>query len=191
MSTRWSAAALAAVSATIFTGCVNHAHYPPVPGSLGYTNPNTPAVEEVMMAGLRWTAARYPAVAEESAPLALNLPEGVRGRVYERIAETVPGAQPLTPENSHLPIYHVGAIRIRGDRAQVSIFRPILSVGPMRTGETVYQEVRVDLQGGLSSWHVVSWREWTPGSGETPPLNYYTPEPPAPRDGPRIGGVYQ
>jgi hypothetical protein len=189
MSTRWSAAALAAITAATLTGCVNHAHYPPVSGSLGYTNPNTPAVEEVMMAGLRWTATRYPAASEE-APLVINLPEGVRGRVYDRIAAAVPNAQPLTPDNSHLPIYHVGAIRVRGDRAQVSVFRPVLGAGPMSTGETVYQEIRVDLQGGLSPWHVVSWREWTPGSGDAPALNYYTPEPPPPRDGPRIGGVY-
>lgn len=199
MNKRRSAAALGAmVGVAMLAGCVNYASYPPTPGSVAITNPNTPAIEEVMMAGLRWTAMRYPppttvAEADESSrPLmAVNLPPGVRGKVYERVANVVPGAEPLSPENSHLPIYHVGAIRIRGDTAQVNIFRPVTDLGVKPTGETVYQEIRLDLRGGLAPWRVVSWREWTPGSGDVPNLNYFAAEPPPPQDGPRVGGVYQ
>jgi hypothetical protein len=193
MNKRRIAAALAAIGAAgLATGCVSHAHYPPVDRTLAYSSPNTPAVEDVMLVGLRWIATRYPPADEsQAAPtMAVNLPEGVRGKVYQRVARAIPGAEPLTPENSHLPIFHVGHIRIRGDHAQVNIFRPISAVGPMMTGETVYQEVRLDLRGGLSPWRVVSWREWTPGSGDLPPLNYFAAEPAPVRDGPRVGGVY-
>jgi hypothetical protein len=193
MNMRRSAAALvAAVGMAVLAGCVSYAHHTSAAAPVGYTNPNTPAIEEVMMAGLQWTATRYPPGSypgDEAAMMAVNLPEGVRGRVYERVAGAVPGAEPLTPENSHLPIYHVGTFRIRGDRAQVNVFRPVTAVGPTPTGETVYQEIRLDMRGGLGPWRVVASREWTPGSGDLPPLNYYTPEPPQPRDGPRIGSV--
>jgi hypothetical protein len=199
MNMRRSAAALlGAVGLAVLAGCVNYANHPALPRTMANTSPNLPAVEQVMMAGLEWAAMRYPPpapamVEEDEAPspqMVINLPEGVRGRVYERVAAVVPGAAPLTPEHSHLPIYHIGAIRIRGDRAQVNVFRPIPDVGYTPTGETVYQEVRVELRGGLRPWHVVSWREWTPGSGDVPELNYYTPEPPPMRTGPRVGGIY-
>lgn len=200
MNMRRNAAILALVGgATLLgtTGCVNYASYPAAPGSIAIRNPNTPAVEEVMMAGLRWTANRYPPAAlpseldEQSGPrMVINLPPGVRGLVYERVANVIPGAEPLSPENSHLPIYHVASIRIRGDQAQLDVFRPVQSVGLKPTGETVYQEIRIDLKGGLQPWRVVNWREWTPGSGETPALNYFTPEPPRPREGPRVGGFF-
>lgn len=199
---RWSAIALTgAIGAGMLlgaAGCVSYAHPSTGERTIAYTNPNTPAVEEIMMAGLRWTVNRYPppvppTEADEQPPdvlMAVNVGAPVRGRVYQRIAASVPGAAPLTPETSHLPIYHIGQYRIRGDQAQLIVYRPVTTLGPKATGETVYQEIRLDLRGGLRPWHVHTWREWTPGSAETPTLNYFVAEPPPRRDGPRIGGVY-
>jgi hypothetical protein len=164
--------ALAALS-----GCVSYANYPPLPKNVAVNNPNSPAMEEVTMAGLKWVVAKYPVV-PEGEPFAINLPQGVKPGVYQHVADTVGnGAQPLTPENEHLPIYHVSEIRVRGDQANIWIDRPVVALGTTPQGTAVYQEVKLWLQGGLSPWHVVNAIDRTPGAAEIPPLNYYIAEP--------------
>jgi hypothetical protein len=159
-------------------GCVSYATYPPVPKDTAINDPNTPAMEEVAAAGLKWVVGKYPP-GPEGAAFALNLPEGTTPVVYRRMAAAVGnGAEVLTPENSHLPIYHVVSIRIRGDQANVWIDRPVVALGTTPQGTAVYQEVKLWLQGGLSPWHVVNALERTPGLAEIPALNYYEPEPP-------------
>lgn len=182
-----TAAWMAAVcSVAALAGCVSYASYPPVPRNTAINDPNSPAMEEVMMAGLRWVASRYPAgpvsptgeQPERPADIAVNLPPGVKPNVYRRVAAAVPGGQPLIPENANLPTYHVASIRVRGDEANIWIFRPALDLGPSPTGGPVYQEVKLWLRGGLQPWHVVSSLEQTPGTGEMPALTYYTEEAP-------------
>lgn len=192
MNGQWRAAAragLVGVSLVLAAaGCVSYANYPPVPKDTAYNDPNTPAMEEVMMAGLRWiagkhitdpTAAPAAAGAEEPAKYAVNLPKGVKPAVYRRVARALgPGGRPLTPETSHLPIYHVDSIRIRGDQANIWIYRPAPELGLTPQGLPVYQEVKLWLRGGLQPWRVINAIERTPGAGEVPELNYYEPEKP-------------
>jgi hypothetical protein len=167
-------------------GCVSYASYPPVAKNTAINDPNSPAMEEVMMAGLRWVASKYPPVPvsptgeqpDRPADVAVNLPPGVKPNVYRRVAAAVPGGQPLIPENANLPTYHVASIRVRGDEANVWIFRPAMDLGPSPTGGPVYQEVKLWLRGGLQPWHVVSSLEQTPGTGEVPELSYYREEEP-------------
>jgi hypothetical protein len=163
-------------------GCVSWASYPAEPGEVAVKNPNSPAVEELMMAALKWTVNKFPPNDAAGAHtgggrIALNLPVGVKPKVYRRIAEAAGGgAEPLTPENKNLPIYHVKEFRIRGDEAQVNIVFPAASLGASPTGGPVYQELKIGLTGGLSLWRVISFREWGPGA-QPPDLNFYVPEP--------------
>lgn len=167
-------------------GCVSYASYPPVPQNTASNDPNNPAMEEVMMVGLRWVATKYPPgpvspIGERPATpaeIAVNLPPGIKPAVYRRVAAAVPGGHPLTSETASLPTYHVSGIRVRGDEASIWIFRPALDLGPSPAGGPVHQEVKLWLRGGFQPWHVVSSLEHTPGTGEMPELSYYEPEPP-------------
>jgi len=176
----------AAIGAAGLAGCVSYASYPPVEKDVALNDPNVPAMEEVMMAGLQWVGSKHPPEAltpagqAEPVRYVVNLPKGVKPSVYRRVAASFgPGAAPVTPENSHLPIYHVDSIRIRGDQANIWILRPAPDVGLTPQGLPVYQEVKLWLRGGLQPWRVVNAIERTPGAGEVPALNYYEPEKPA------------
>lgn len=163
--------------AAALAGCVSYANYPPIPKNTAFNDPNTPAMEEVAVAGLKWVVGRYPA-GPEGTPFAVNAPVGTKPVVYRRLAAAAgPDAQPLTAGNANLPIYHIVSIRVRGDAANVWIDRPVVSLGKTPSGEPVYQEVKLWLQGGLSPWHVVNSLERTPGTAEIPELNNYEPEP--------------
>lgn len=186
-SAAWMSVGLMVVVAAGLAGCVSYASYPAVPKNTAINDPNTPAMEEVMMAGLRWIAAKYPPRASSPtgealgpAPdVAVNLPKGVKPNVYRRVAAAVPGGQPLTQQNQNLPTYHVTEIRVRGDQANIWILRPSFDLGAAPSGGVVYQEVKLWLRGGLQPWHVVSSLDRTPGSGDTPELAFYEPEGPA------------
>jgi hypothetical protein len=186
---RMAGLGLVAMTAVV-GGCVSYASYPPVPENTAINNPNSPAMEEVMMAGLRWVTTKYPPdttvalganPSHEAARMAINLPRGVKPQVYVRVAEAVgAGARPLTPENQSLPIYHITSLRVRGDQANVWVLRPVVDMGAKPNGEPIYQEVKLWLQGGLRPWHVVSSIEMSPDSTLVPELVYY--EPPAPAE---------
>jgi hypothetical protein len=185
MNAAWrSVAVLAAAGlAAAIAGCASYASYPPVPKDTALNDPNGPAMEEVMMAGLRWIAAKYPPAAATptgvpagpASEVAINLPPGVKPVVYERVAAAVPGGKPVTPETQHLPTYHVSNIRIRGDEANIWIVRPVWDLGAAPGGGVVYQEVKLWLRGGLRPWHVVTSLDRTPGATQIPELVYYSP----------------
>jgi hypothetical protein len=181
-SAAWMSVAVL-VAAAGLGGCMSYASYPAVPKNTAINNPNTPAMEEVMMAGLRWVASKYPPRASSptgepagpAADVAVNLPKGVTPVVYRRVAAAVPGGQPLIPENQNLPTYHVTEVRVRGDEANIWILRPTFDVGASPAGGPVYQEVKLWLRGGLQPWHVVSSLDRTPGA-EQPELTFYQAE---------------
>jgi hypothetical protein len=163
-------------------------------------DPNSPATEDVIAAGLRWAVNKYPPDGDTSldaprtttstsgARAAVNVPSGIKPTAYQRIATEAGGTRggvvPLTPQTQNLPIYHVGWVRIRGDEAYMTIFRPVTSIGGESTSGAVYQEIRLGLRGGLQPWTVTSVRPWEVGTKPAPESNYYVPEP-APAAGQR------
>lgn len=168
------AAALAAAAVGGLGGCVGYASYPPVPGDTAINDPNHPPVNEMMAIGLRWAAERYPVdPADPNAAFAVNLPVGVRPETYEFVLGRIGGgAMPLTHATASLPTFHVKRVRVRGDSGQVDILRPVLELSPSPTGEPVYQEVTVRMEGGWQPWRVVGRREWSLGAGQAPEPNY-------------------
>ncbi len=178
--------------ACVLGGCVGWANYPPEEGQTRFISPNEPGMTDIMAAGLKYVANKYPpegltrarAAATGLEPstqkFAVNLPEGVRPRLSQRIVQLAgERAVLLTPETEHLPIYHIASLRVRGDEGQVNILRPVPEFGVSPTGEPVYQEITVTLRGGVQPWRVVSHREWSPGSvASIPPLRYYHPDRP-------------
>lgn len=217
MHHRFAIAAAALAFAAGLAGCVSQANWPPVPGDIALNDPNSPATEEVMMAGLRWAINRFPPEGQtteftppprnprpsifargQDQPLdippraAINLPTGVRPIVYRRVANVAGGLDPsgrrfaggqggivpVTPDTASLPIYHVGWVRIRGDEAYMTVFRPVASLGDSPTGAPIYQEIRLGLRGGLRPWTVDSVRPWDVGSRPAPELNFFVEEQP-------------
>lgn len=184
--------------AAVFTlgavsGCVSWASYPAQPGEAAVKNPNDPAIVDVMTVAMEWVVRKYPPGPEDAATprLAINLPPGMIPRVYESVARRVGhGAVPLSRAHPDLPVYHVSQLRIRGDEAAVDILRPATELGMGPDGQPVYQEIRVNLRGGVRPWEVTSHREWTPGSvSRMPEMNYLDQAPPAAPAAPPAGAV--
>jgi hypothetical protein len=166
---------LVVAATALLGGCVSWASYPAGPGETAVKNPNDPTILNVIETGLEWVVRKYPPGTTGDGPkLAINLPQGIRERVYERMAVRVGhGAAPLRSDTATLPVYHVAQVRIRGDEAAVDIIRPVVELGAGPDGGPVYQEIRVNMRGGMGPWHIVSHREWTPGTvAQMPELNF-------------------
>ncbi len=196
---------VAGLISLVGSGCVGYTTYSLNPQDAKVLRtPNSLGVQDVVITSTRWILDRYPPSGKPN-PLrdpresptgetfALNLPYGLSEESTRVILKNLePGAQPMLEENANLPIYHIAYIRIRGDEADVHAFRPIYSIGPKPTGETLYQEMRLKLQGGMKQWRVVYGLNWTPGTGQPPPIHfiqrprepgeYVNPPVPAPRE---------
>jgi len=160
-------------------GCVSWASYPAQPGEAAVKNPNDPAIIDVIHTSMSWVISKYPPSTQptartDAAQLAVNLPPGIRARIYQGLADRIGhGAVPLSQESKGLPTYHIAQVRIRGDEAAVDILRPVVELGASPEGGPVYQEIRVNLRGGMQPWRVMSHREWTPGVvARMPDLHY-------------------
>lgn len=177
---RWMAVLSIAATVGVLGGCVSLASYPAAPGETAIRNTNDPRVIDVMVVALDWVIRRYPPETTGEARLAINLPPGVRERIYERAAIRIGhGAVPLSTETQNLPTYHVARLRIRGDEAAVDILRPMTELGATPEGAPAYQEIRVNLRGGVRPFRVVSHREWTPGTISRMPDLHFIDAPPA------------
>ncbi len=166
-------------AAVVLGGCVGYDTWPPVKGSIARTDPNHPAMEGVMMAGLRWMIERYPPSGHEG-QVAVNVPLGIKPLVYQRIArEAGPRAVPFTDATADLPIYHVKAIRVRGRRAELDVLRPVWEMPRSPDGTQVSQGFTLYFEGGLEPWRVVRHREWMIGVMDPPALNPMPAEEPA------------
>ncbi len=164
------------------SGCISWASYPAAPGETAVQDPNAPVIEEIMMAGMKWAVAKHPPIDANgrhvgNGRVAINLPPGVKPKVYRRVAEAAGGgAEPVSEANKNLPTFHVQSLRVRGDEASINIICPVTSLGAAPGGGAVYQEVKIGISGGLHFWRVENFREWAPGA-VAPPLNLYVQEP--------------
>jgi hypothetical protein len=141
-------------------------------------DPNQPNMQRVIAASLQYVLSRYRQGGEEQ-PIAVNLPPGMRQSNYIMVAKQAgKNVHPLTEEIANtgsMPIYHVGAIELRGNSANVCIFRPTTEIAPdPTTGKPVYQMIRVKLEGGFQPWRGLISNSYAPGM-ETPPQYYALP----------------
>lgn len=182
--------ALLVSAALLSQGCTGYHSYPPIKGSMASTNPNSPPVDEIMIASLEWVTTRYPVggtvISGETPEFAINLPRGVRKSVYEHVAAKVSDrARPLTPDNASLPTYHIAELWVRDGLAKVTVLRPAHELGPGPDGKPVYQGITLRIEGGLHPWRVVRHQVWEVGTIQLPELYFCpgsepTPPPPEP-----------
>lgn len=190
-STRWSSrvvassvTALALSAGALLTGtlsgCSGFGDYNPGSPAQNIENlpdPNQPNIQRVMTASLQYVISRYRQGGTAEQAIAINLPPGMRQSNYITVANQVgKNVQPVTDaiiNTNSMPIYHVGAIQLRGNNADVDIYRPLTELDPdPKTGKPVYQVIRVKLEGGLQPWRALIGRSYSPGAFEAP--QYYT-----------------
>lgn len=180
------AAVVAAVSTVgVLGGCVGWSSYPAEPGQRVGADPNDMHMTDVMVAGMNWVVRKYPVIDESAepspdgtvnrVPFTVNLPPELKPLIHKRTVSRINGAVPLTPATQELPTYHIASVRVRGDAAQVNILRPVTTMAAAPNGEKVYQEIRVELRGGLKEWTVIGHREWTP-TPASPTLAFFDEE---------------
>lgn len=172
-------AVLAGVSLVGPAGCIGHNNIEPIPGAVGFEDPNNAPVPQIMVAALNWLVLRYPpqggdgpAGMVEPDPFAVSFPLNLRGDTVEWIQrQTFPGKlQASTLDNLDRPTYRIGRVWVRGDMAFVDIFRPVpqLSGGSAGGASVVYQPITLHMRGGLQNWHFTSHRIYQPGALPVP-----------------------
>lgn len=185
-SSRWSSRVVAAtvtalvLSAGALTGCSGFGDYNPGSPTNSVENlpdPNQPNIQRVMTASLQYVIARHRQGGTAEQAIAINLPPGMRQSNYNTVAKLVgQNVHPVTEaiiNTDSMPIYHVGAIQLRGNNANVDIYRPLTEIGPdPKTGKPVYQVFRVNLKGGLQPWRAMIGRSYSPGAFAAP--TFYT-----------------
>jgi len=173
---KWGLIGGALLGGLAIGGCAGHHSWPPQKGEVALKDVDAPVMQNVIVASLQWAVKEYPVPQAESGPsYAVNLPTGTNQRVYAWMVRHVgPGAVPLTPENSHLPTYHIKEVRVRSVYAEVDVLHPVPSMGLDPRGEPVYQMVTAYLEGGFHPWKVTSRKEWSIGTATPPEPNYFT-----------------
>ncbi len=168
----FAAAMIGALSgaALLGAGCVGFQSYPPVGGDFASNNPNSSAMTELMIESMRWVRERHPS----EGPYAISFPEGMLRKRTLQIVERIddPEARAMAPGLETWPTYHIARIWVRGDEAEVDVFRPVMDLSAPDGQGAVHQAMTLSFRGGVQPWRVVSHRTWMIGALNTPPLHY-------------------
>lgn len=160
--------ALGLVGAFASGGCALYANYPSVGDDAAVNDPNVHPMPTVASVAVRGAVARYPLASER---YVVNWPAGLElDRARRMSGEVGAGAVVVggEPGWEELPVVHVTRVRIRGDRAEVEVLRPVGRTATETSGR--YQPIVVRLNGARGPWRVESARAWPVGLSETPEL---------------------
>lgn len=159
--------------AALLPACVGYGTYPRAQGQSSASAINSAAAEEIIIAAFRHTLDRDAgsAFAEPSHVVLLSLPPEMPAYRARRIAEKL-GPGVLNPTQARvdagLPVYHVGRLAQRGDRAEIDIYRPV-ALGPDTPSS--HQAITLRLRGGSGPWRVELSQPWAVGAFQPPPLS--------------------
>lgn len=187
--------ALAALSlglALPLAGCAGWNTWPPQKPGSGVPSRDDVNVVATMRLALSRVIADYPPRGAQDQAVAINLPQPlVSEQAYRRIARDVERefgvdrpVSPLASPNAGLPVYHVAAVRIRTNRAEIDVLRPIFGPGavdrPELTNDQAYEGYTVRLSGGFKPWQVTWVDRYSPGIIPAPALNFIDRQAPEP-----------
>ena len=112
---------LAIVGLIIITlaGCASMTTFPPPPGFEGVVDASAEPVPTLMAKAIRYAQTHYGSVGED---IAINLPPGTPGTVYQRVVEQLGVGHPQF--DSDEPAYHIVEVRLKTMAADVDIFYP-------------------------------------------------------------------
>jgi len=151
--------ATAALLSAALSGCAAYYNYPAIGNDAAINDPNVAPVPTVMTVALRTVLERH----EPEGAYVINFPEGLGRRQAEDVLMRLgrDDANLATPETAGLPAWHVSRIRIRGDRAEVDVLRPVAGA---------HQGTTVRMVGGPKPWRVTSTKVWPVGMFDAPEL---------------------
>ena len=149
------------------SGCLAFSNYPQEDGLTWMNARDTASIREPMAKALKHIIEQD--IADQTnmelpgdGPLvAVNLPGGIAPESYRWVAANAGGrATPLSENNTGLPIYHIGAVSIRGTDVRVDVIRPITGL-EQNVPNPVYVGVEVHMKGstGARSIERTRWRE--------------------------------
>ncbi|PHQ78338.1 MAG: hypothetical protein COB69_10205 [Phycisphaera sp.] len=159
------------VWAATMTGCLGYSNYPQEDGVTWVNARDTASIREPMAKALAHIIELD--IADQTnmelpgdGPLvAVNVPGGIAPESYRWIADKAGGgaggrATPLSETVSGLPIYHIGAVRIRSNGVRVDVLRPITGL-ERDVANPVYVGVEVWMKGatGVRQIDHIRWRE--------------------------------
>lgn len=165
-------------------GCAGWKTWPPEKPGGRVPNRDDVNVVATMTLALSRVMTDYPPRGDAGQAVAINLHEPlVSEQAYRRIARDVErsfgvdrAVSPLGTINAGLPVYHVAAVRIRTNRAEIDVLRPIFGPGsvdrPELTNDLAYEGYTVRLSGGFKPWRVTWVDRFSPGIIAAPPLNF-------------------
>ncbi len=158
-------------------GCLTYSNYPQEEGVTWINARDTASIREPMAKALKYIIEKD--IADQTnmelpgdGPLvAVNIPGGIAPESYRWIAANAGGrAVPLSESNDGLPVYHIGAVSIRGATVRVDVLRPITGLeqnvpNPVNVGVEVWMKGST----GARSIERTRWREV--GTIATPALH--------------------
>lgn len=172
----WQGALAVGVAVGLW-GCQGYGSYPGPESSAMITNPNTRGTVAVVTEAVRWASLRYAPGGDVRASYLVSPPAGMWERYAERIADSLGDRAVLLREGDEsLPTFSVGRVWLRGSRAKVDVFRPVVELGRDDNGAYTLEPVTVWLEGGIEPWRVVRHQTWAIGSVELPNA-WYAPRP--------------
>ena len=159
--------AIALSAPLVLSGCVGWGTYPRSGDALSPAAVNSSAGEEIIVAAIDWALVRD-GVAD---PVVVSLPEVVKPyrarRIASKVGTRMRNATPQTGPGE--TVYHVGRVAIRGDEAEIDIYRPVFEAGG--DGTAVYQAITINMRGGIQPWSVERTRPWTLGAFTPPAIH--------------------
>lgn len=158
-----AAGLLAAASAG--PGCLYYGNYPDEESLTWWNARESAGLLELMEQSLAYVIEQdvqtQPglAIPPEGEPLlAVNLPGSISPESYRRVAERAyPRVVPLSERRNDLPVYHIGAVRIRGGSARVHVLRPITGLERDVT-DAPLAGVQLWFEGRSGDWDLVEVR---------------------------------
>ncbi len=182
-------------------GCSSTTNYPEIENTkLTFEDPNEWRTVAAMIVAARYVGTRYVPgegprfetadpndVAEPKVayPMVLNAPPGLRRTYYSRLCREVGASvEPMSEsvanaidagEETQIPVFHIGRVWIREQRAEIDVYRPMPELGRGTDGKQIYQMVTVRMTGGFQPWRAIHGRAWAPGAFPTP-FAYVIPE---------------
>ncbi|MEM8757066.1 MAG: hypothetical protein AAGF47_04705 [Planctomycetota bacterium] len=145
------------------SGCLYYGNYPPEDDLVWWNSRESAGLLELMEKSLGYVIeldlATQPGLATPPAGeplLAVNLPGSISPESYRRVAKNAhPLAVPLSELRDDLPVYHIGAVRLRGGEARVHVLRPVTGLergSALNTAGTAHAGLQLWFEGGSGDW---------------------------------------
>ncbi len=160
-----------ALIAMTISACAPVATYPDRGDRIVSTDPNLSPMPAVVAEALAHCVLFYPV----EGPYIINPPQGQSRKtaiwIRSRLGDD--DAYIVERDNTHLPVYHVDDVIIRGKHAEVEVLCPVWTANMSYDTppyERAYRRVLIRLTGAFQDWNYDNARSWPPRLMDPPQL---------------------